>query len=681
MSTQQRRLQAIMFTDIVGYTSLMGNDVEFGLALLHQNRAIQKPLIAKHGGKWLKEMGDGVLAQFNTALDAVRCALEIQERASGELDAKIRIGIHLSDVVLEDGDVFGEGVNIASRVQSIADPGGIYITNAIYQAIRARKEIEAAYLGEVALKNVPHLVKTYYLLGSGLPKPQKRKIRALTASDNSPKRRLLRFLVACFLILLALSTGWWRFYATGPKINSLAILPIENISGGIDEEWLQTGIHHELIDAVGKLQSIRVISRTSVMKYLNSTLSVPEIAKELNVDGIVEASFYKEEDDLRIQVRLIQAKPDERQLWNEEFRRGMSNVLSLYNEVARSIATEIGVTLNSTETERLKNAPQIDPKAYEAYLRGVSHAEILTSESLNKALAYFNQALEIEPGYALAYCGIAWIWGTYMQQGLKPHSVAWPEGKKAAAKALSLDSNLDEVYRLLAITNTWWEWDWDAAGSAYQKALQINPNNSYVLAYYSHYLAFMGQAEEGLAYCKKALEIDPLNNLLQAVQGMALKNARKYDEALEWLLDVQEKTPHDPVALAALWAVYHELGLYGKALEAALRIYELRHDMEAVAILEDGFNEVGYEGAMSRLAEAMVARRKSRYFSAWQIGTLYARAHKKDECLTWLKEAYREHDANMPYISIDPLFEFLSEDARFKEILQLMGLPNNYSQG
>ena len=676
-----QQLAAIMFTDIVGYTALMGKDVELGLDLIRKNRQIHKPLIEKHGGLWLKEMGDGTLASFNTAIDAVTCAIEIQKRARLELPAKIRIGIHLGDVVFENSDVFGDGVNIASRIQSIADPGGIYISESIYEAIRARYEIEAVFFGDLRLKNVDHLIKTYYLKSDGLPIPSINKLKSLEkGSIKQRKRRLLTGILTLLVIILAAFSWWYAGKPEDNRIQAIAVLPVENLSQNLDEEWLQAGIHHELIDALGKIQEIRVISRTSMMKYLNSNMTIPEIAKELNVDGIIEASFFKKDTTVRIRVRLVQAEPDEQQLWTEVYENNMSNIVSVYSSVARSIAIEIDITLNVVEEQRLSKNTSIDPKAYEAYLRGLNYSENLTTESLDKALVYFEKAVSIEPDYALAYAGIAWVWGAYVQQGLKPHDIAGPKAKEAADKALILDSTLVDIHRLRAIQYTWGAWDWKQAEIEFNKTFEIDPNNAFALAYYSHFLSYMGQAEEGLVYSYKATTIDPLNILYQAIHGMALKNARKYDEAISWLETMLIKNPNESIALPALWAVFHEQHRYDEAIAIAKKIYTLRQDQEATEILETVYKELGYKKTMQRMAEAMVLRRKNGFYSADQIVTMYARAGMKDETLMWLDSAYQDHGSNMPYISVDPLFDFLRKEPEFKELLLKLKLKDYTSK-
>ncbi len=268
---QNRQLAAIMFTDIVGYTALMGKDEDKAFALLDKNREIQRPLIEKYNGKWLKELGDGIMAQFHSAYDAVKCAIAIQKAVKLNFDGQLRIGIHLGDITNENDDVFGDGVNVASRIQGIADPGGIYVTESIENAIRNRSDIQTKYLGEANLKNVSYPVKVYAILGEGIPVPGFKEKRRQT---NKKKFFVLGSVLAVLII-----AGWFitrKKFGLGknlPQIQSLAVLPFKNLTGSDEQQYIVEGIHDALISELSHLNSLRVISRTSVEKYASSNKS------------------------------------------------------------------------------------------------------------------------------------------------------------------------------------------------------------------------------------------------------------------------------------------------------------------------------------------------------------------------------------------------------------------------
>ncbi|MGB5358405.1 MAG: hypothetical protein WBN27_00505, partial [Eudoraea sp.] len=310
-----------------------------------------------------------------------------------------------------------------------------------------------------------------------------------------------------------------------------------------------------------------------------------------------------------------------------------------------------------------------------AYLRGMGHWELGTKQDLDRAMEYFQLSREIDPDYALAYVGISRTWGGYVQNGFLPYSEVYEKAEAAGNMALKLDSSLVEIHARMATKYTWGDWNWQKAEKEFLKAIEINPNYAFSQAYYSHFLAIMGDPEKGLPHSELAMELDPFNTLYMSIHGQALKNAGKFNEALELLLKLYDIEPDQGIALPALWAVYHELGDKEKALDIAKKIYELKENELALNAIDQGFEEGGYNLAMQRTAEMMITERDSIYFPSWQIFTLYCRAGMKEEALEWLEKAYEEHDSNMPYISVDPLFDFIRNEPRFQNLLKKMRLP------
>jgi class 3 adenylate cyclase/TolB-like protein len=673
-----RKLAAIMFTDIVGYTSLMGRDSEKALELLRRNRDIQVPLIKKHGGKWLKEMGDGTLAQFDSAIDSVLCVEEIQKMARKKLGAKLRIGIHLGDVTIENEDVFGDGVNIAARLQSIADPGGIYISESIFEAIRARKDIHCEILGDIQLKNVDHPVKTYYLRGKGLPTPSMRKKNQLM---GLPPRPLLKqtwfYVVALLAIILITLTAVWIFSTRDQSIDSVVVLTPENLSGNTDQEWLVAGIHNGLIDGLSKIHTLRIPSRNTSLKYDPTDMTIREFARDLKVKGVVTVSYYTIEDSVSIHVRLIQPFPKEDQIWEQVFDRPMKSILSIYDDVPVAIAQAVNITLSPDVQSLLTGSREVDPEAYEAYLKGMYCLDKGTKADLDNAMDYFQLALKIDSTYARAYSGIAGVWGLYSQHGFLPRSITDPKQEEATRKAQELDNTqvdrgggiVREMYRAVL------RGDWEDTFSRFRKVINSNPKNGYRLVFYGHFLGVVGQPMEGLEYSYRAIEVDSLNEFVQRVHVVNLKNARKYDEVKQI---GQELLNTDPViGLPALWAVYHQKGEYTEAFNAAKKIYTLKGNDAAIEAMETGYKEGGYQLAMQRIAEKMIASSDTAYFPPWQIGTLYTRAGLKKEAVDWLWKAFEEDDHNVVVIGLDPLFDILRDEPRFKELLRKMNLPED----
>lgn len=673
----KRKLAAIMFTDIVGYTALMGADEDKAFEVLRKSRDIHIKSINQFKGKLIKEMGDGVLAQFDTAIDSVLCAIEIQKQARKQIKEKIRIGLHLGDVTFDNEDIFGDGVNIASRLQSVADPGGIYISESIQKSIRAKSTIRTKYLGQVKLKNVNFPVNTYCILEDGLPVPSAAKIEELKGRSVFYKlsRSPYTYII---LLLLIFANGPWisnYFKTEAPGISSLLILPFDNFTGDDSLEYVVAGIHDALIGDVGKISALRVPSKRTANTYRNVEKSIPQIATELNVDAAIETSVSCYGDSICIQVKLVSAFPEEKQLWVHDFNIEKEQLSNLSKKIAKEISQQIHINLSPLEEQLLAEGKPVDPDAYEAYLRGMAYWELGKKADLDRAMEYFQLASKIDPNYALAYLGISSTWGAYVQHGFLPYNEVSGKQEAARNKALELDSSLVEIHASMGVHYAWVEWNWKKAEQEFLKAIEINTNYPFSHAYYSHFLAIMGDPERGLPHGEISIELDPFNTLYRSVHGQALKNAGKYNEALELLQNLYEIEPDQGIALPALWAVYHEMGDTEEALDIAKKIYILRDNELALKSLEQGFEEGGYHLAMQRTAEMMILYQDSIYFPSWQIFTLYCRAGMKEEALVWLEKAYEEHDSNMPFISIDPLFDFLRDEPGFQDLLKKMDLP------
>ncbi len=461
-------------------------------------------------------------------------------------------------------------------------------------------------------------------------------------------------------------------------IESIAVLPLKNLTGDAGQEYFVDGVTDELIGQLAQISGLRrVISRTTVMEYKGVEKPLSEIARELHVDAVVEGTVYQVGENVRIRVQLIDALPQESNLWAQTYERAKTDVLLMYSEMAQAIVREIKVNLTANEQTRLASSKSVNPEAYEAFLQGQFHWYKLTPKDLDTALQYFELALEKDPDSALAYSGIANVWVGRMGMQIVSFSEGGPKAKAAALKALEMDRNQAEIQYTRAMV-AWLEWDWATAGEAFHQALALNPNHATARAYLSHYLYVMGRPEEAMEQIMRALDLDPFNPFFQAVYGMDLMYAHRYDEIIELLRRTLDTAPNDPVALATMRTAYHQKQMYEEAYEMWRRSYTAKGDLEAVEALELGYSENGYSGALTRVAEMLISRSRttSSFVTSWQIGTLYTRAGKIDEALDWLEKAYAEHDANMPYIRVDPIFDILLNEPRFQGLLSRMNFPD-----
>jgi len=477
-------------------------------------------------------------------------------------------------------------------------------------------------------------------------------------------------------IFILLSVVALRVFTGNAKaVDAIAVLPIENLTGDPEQEYIVDGITDDLIGQLSKIDALRVISRTSVMKYKSQNTPVPEIARELKVRVVVEGALHHVGDNVRIRLALIDTLPEEHNLWTETYDRAMTDVLIMYGEMAQDIAGKIRVRLAPKEEKRLSSARRVNPESYQAYLKGMFHWYRLTRLDLENAEYYFDLAIEKDPEYARAYAGIAHVWMGRLQQGLSPAVEAVPKAKAAAAKALELDSTLAEVHYVLAILKMHLDWDWAGGEAEFRRAIDLNPNFPDPRAYYSHLLNILKRPEEAAPQINRALELDPLNGLFQAMYAMDLMYARRYDDAIIFLRKTLETSPHDLVALSTLRSAYHMKQMYPEALEIWKRSYAERNDREAEDALARGFEEAGYQGALQRVAEMLIARSRTTFVTPWQIGTLYTRAGKNKEALDWLEKAYQAHDPNSIYLSVDPIFDILRNEPRYQDLLRRIKLP------
>ncbi|MFZ2054522.1 MAG: protein kinase [Candidatus Aminicenantales bacterium] len=346
------------------------------------------------------------------------------------------------------------------------------------------------------------------------------------------RKRAILYVGATGLTIIMAVLALSLFTGRAEAIDSLAVLPLKNLTGDVEKEYFVDGVTDELIGQLGQISALRVISRQSVMRYRESNKLLPEIARELNVDAVVVGSVQQVGESVRIRVQLIDAFPEEQNLWGKTYERPVTEILAMYNEVARAIVDEVQITLTPKEDTRLASAFQVNPQAYEAYLKGMYHLYKLTPPELDAALHYFEQALETDPNYALAYTGIAFVWTGRQQMGLVIPSEATPKAKDAVLTALALDNTLAEVHYALAAIKTWNDWDWEGGEQAFKRALELKPNYPEALVYYSNLLCYMGRLDEALAMAERAVQLDPLNSIILTISGSVLEYLRRYDDVI-----------------------------------------------------------------------------------------------------------------------------------------------------
>jgi TolB-like protein/Tfp pilus assembly protein PilF len=458
-------------------------------------------------------------------------------------------------------------------------------------------------------------------------------------------------------------------------IESIAVLPFENLTGNAGKEYFVDGATDEVINQLSKIGAWRVKSRHSIMQFKGVDKPLAEIARELNVDAVVEGTVYQTGENVRIGIKLIDVLPEELNLWADTYERPMTNVLIMYSEIAQTIADKTQVNLNAEEITRLTSASQVNPESYDAYLKGLPHHNKNTPEGLKIALQYFELALEIDPNNALAHVGVASVWSLRYNFGWRPRQEAKLFWKEALDKALEIDNTQAEAYEVLGCYRCWAEWDWEGAEKAFQQALRLNPNYAGSHHSYSVFLSHMGRNEEALSHMELAIELNPLAPLHYPFYGEILGNNRRYDDAITAFRTVLEMEPNHPLASGV--RVAYMLYLKGQHDEAfAILRREFADDAEITAALDDGFEKAGYKGVYRAVADLMAERygKQDQDIGPMGIADTYRVAGEYDLAIDWLEKAYDEHAIMMTSIGGSD-WDPLRSNPRFQELLRKMNLP------
>jgi len=505
------------------------------------------------------------------------------------------------------------------------------------------------------------------------------------------RSRLGKRLVLALTIIVAIALiSWWVFKEVPvelgtPTISSIAVLPLVNGSGDPEQEYFVDGMTEALITDLSKIGALKVISRSSAMRYKGTDKPPAEIARELKVEALIEGSVLREGDRVGITAQLIEAATGNT-LWAERYERKLTSILMLQGEVAQTIAREIQVTLTPQEETLLARTRTVNPEAHDAYLKGSYYWKNLTPEDLDTAQRYFDLALEKDPSYAPAYEGLAFVWACRQQMSLTPPREAGTKAKAAALQAIALDDTSAGAHEALAGVRTWTDWDWAGAELEWRRALELDPNRANIHTYFAHFLAITGRVDEAIPHSERAIELDPFNALFHGLYSKVLYFDRRYDDALAAARTALAMQPGMPTARNTLQDALISMGMRDETL--ALQRERMAGDPELVAALEQGLAEAGYEGAMRHVADLLAARyersggvpdpaspRDTR--DPRLIAKQYLGAGDYDRAIEWLEKAYEVHHPGLPYIGVSPRYDPVRSDPRFQDLLRRMNFPGD----
>lgn len=470
--------------------------------------------------------------------------------------------------------------------------------------------------------------------------------------------------------------------AAGPAVaaaaNAIAVLPFDNMTGDPEQAFFINGMHAALINRLSGISGLRVTSKTSTLAYLESPQPAPVIAKQLSVAWILEGGVYRLGDEVRIDLRLVNAA-DDMNVWSQEFESSLTDVLKLQTEAVRVIARQVEVELTKDEMMQLAAVGTVVPAAYDAYLRGIYHTELFTPEDMLRAVAFFERAIELDSEFVLAYTGINKLCRFRLQAGLvRPRDEA-PSCNAPLIQALRIDDERAEVHSGLALSHWLYDYDWEAAEVAFQRALELNPNFAEAHMFYSHFLMTLGRCEESYAEMKIARELDPLNPFVQALDGAQRAGCGATDEATAEGLDLIRSTidtfPQLGFGYDVLWWAGAGIGQLEESFNAARHHFGITMNMpEVVSALDRGYESNGYEGAMLAAGDLLAQLWHTTYIPAFEISMAYALGGDVDKRFQWIDVAYEEHDPTLPYIGGIGRYAPGFDDPRIQGVLERMRL-------
>ena len=683
-NTEQRKLAAIMFTDMVGYSALSQRNDKLALELLEEHRQLLREIFPRFNGTEIKTIGDAFLIEFNSALEAAQCAIEIQRTlakrnhdVSADRRIDLKIGIHIGDVVHRGGDVYGDGVNIASRIEPLAGAGGICVSMDVERQIRNALEARFEKLAPTELKNISVAMDLFRIV-----LPWEQQIPGATKSDTRSKPSAGKFAPTAIAFLLMIGIGWWwttqpRRSPTSPAApstvrttnqKSIAVLPFVDMSQAKDQEYFCDGISEEILDALAKVDGLRVVARTSSFSFKGKNADVGEVANKLNVENVLEGSLRREGNRIRITAQLINAR-DGFHLWSETYERELKDVFAVQDEITRSIVDALKIKLAVAPPARKRQ----NTEAYDLYLQGLYLSNKSDEESFRKSLNLFQRALDKDPNLARAWTGIARDWGWLADAYVKPLE-AYPKVKEAASKALALDERDAEARSYLGDSIRILDRNFSRDEAELKRALEIDPNSADAHLLMSFLKSAQGELEEAVQEIEEAERLDPLSPPICFVAVLWYRSADRIEDAINAGQRSVQLDPNYVYFDPPLADAYRAKGDFTQALALYEKAQAQTHfPSPGLGIT---YAKMGRRDDARRIVEQLIEKSRQQYVAADSIAAVYVALGEKDEALRWLERAFEEHSGSFYSYLFRPEFRALRSDPRFADLLRRTGIDS-----
>jgi TolB-like protein/Tfp pilus assembly protein PilF len=633
-----------MFTDVVGFTTLGQTNENLALQLLEDHRGVVRPIVSKYRGVEVKTIGDAFLVEFASALEAVECAIDIQtamhernSRLPERERLQMRIGIHVGDVVHSQGDILGDAVNVSSRIEPIAQPGGVCISEQTYGHVRNKIEAPMELLESKTLKNVRVPMDVYRIV-----MPWEKNVAAETDLDA----------------------------------HRVAVLPLKNMSPDPNDEYFAEGMTEELITALSSVKELTVIARTSVMQYKTVTKRVADIGRELGVGTVVEGSVRKAGSKVRITVQLIDVK-NEGHLWAQNYDKQLDDVFTVQSEVAGKVAEALEVQLVEAERRRLERGSTKNPEAYNLYLKGIFYWNKRSPQALRKAVELFGQAIDIDPGFAMGYAGVAQAYNIIASNMYEDPAVAYPKAKEFALKALSLDDDLAEAHAVLAAVATGFERNLDRAEAEFKRAIELNPSYPSAHQWYAQLMGFEHRWEESWREINRALELSPLSLIINSNIADGYYYRKEFDKGIAQAKRVIDMDPSFSTSYPTLIENYLGASMKSEAIQAAETYAKLVDPADGKMMFAFTYARLGMEAESRKLLSEIEPVYRAENQSPSFIGFVHFILGDRDEGFEWLERAYLGYDRFLLLMGIETWMEPFRSDPRYMAMLKKIGLAGH----
>jgi adenylate cyclase len=664
MSTSTRQLAAIMYTDIVGYTAIMQKDESGAVEMIKRYNASLEKYVTQFGGRILNYYGDGSLCIFNSASSAVDCSIALQSELRNEPVVPLRIGLHVGEVFFENEKALGDGVNVASRIQSLSQQNTILLSEEVYDKVKNNNSVSAVSLGRFDFKNVGKPMQVFALTNEGLTVPKRRDLQGKLEKKNTSKRNVFAVAsvgVAALVIFLVYDS-----FFISPGVKSIAVLPFVDMSPGQDHEYFSDGLSEELINMLVRVPNLKVTARTSAFAFKGKNDDIRTIASKLKVDYVLEGSVRETADRYKVTAQLIEAR-DGSHLWSETIEKDKGDILTLQDEIANSVVKTLRVSLLNDIDYGERQANQ---DALNLYLQGRYNN---IHHKVDQAIKNYWAAIRIDPKYTKAWAGLAWTYTIMYPSDSLTSSEILQKRKRFAEKAYSLNPNEPEAIRAMIQVHQG-EGDYDRMREMAKRGLDLEPNNVDILLFATNPLYYDHRFGEAISMIKRAIEIDPLNYLHHAVlSGLYLMEGR-LDEALESMktgFELGKDVPGMYYGMAVMSLIDGDIQ---KSIEYFDNIDFVENPWAKIFSFIPKY--IGGRGVEARAILDWAVAEQSDYFPM-EIATCFAFMNDFDNAFKYLERARNTQNEGLKYIREDYFFGAdLRADPRYKNLLRKMNLPD-----